>query len=129
MNYAAVLKPKPIQVAEKTAPYLKDGWVNLRDWKPEGSKQKGGKAVEKDKDNDNNMDTRLKEAAVVLRKRWDQWNADHGIEYDYDRECSCSEGSSDEDTDEENKLNGALDEECDFDRDYQYIKKTTLVTH
>ena len=66
---------------------------------------------------------------MALRRRWDQWNADHGIEYDYDRECSCSDGSSDDENDEANDDADAHNDDLDFDKDYQYLKKTTLVTH
>lgn len=31
-----------------------------------------------------NMDARFRRAAALLRARWDQYNEDHGIEYDYD---------------------------------------------
>ena len=120
MNYAAVLKPKKATVPAEEARYLKKGWVNLRDYDYESSKPK--RAPEED------MDAKLKEAAVALRRRWDRWNEEHGIDYDYDRECSCSDVSSDtEDSDDEN--GAAADEDGDFDRDYQYIKKTTLITH
>ena len=120
MNYAAVLKPKdPAARPLPTLNHLKEGWVNLRDYAP-ASKSKGAPAE--------NLDARLKEAAVSMRRRWDRWNADHGIDYDYDRECSCSDGSSDDDGDDGGNA-AAVYDDAEFDRDYQYIKKTTLVTH
>ncbi len=42
------------------------------------------------------LDARLRAAAVIMRARWDKYNADHGIEYDYD-DCGTvfeSEASS-----------------------------------
>jgi len=124
MNFAAVLKPKaPVAEEVATPRYEKKGWVNLRDWKPEPKK------APQEQDSDARLDARLKAAAVALRRRWDQWNADHGIEYDYDRECSCSDRTSDNDDDGSEDGDGAAHEDGDFDKDYQYIKKTTLVTH
>ena len=121
MNYAAVLKPKTpaLNRPAPTLNHLKEGWVNLRDFAP--AAKKAAAAPE-------DLDARLKEAAGTMRRRWDRWNADHGIDYDYDRECSCSDGSSDDDGDDGGHA-CAGDDDAEFDRDYQYIKKTTLLTH
>ena len=116
MNYAAILKPSPAEKSAASPRYLKEGWVNLRHWKPAPKPP-----AEPD------LDARLKAAAVALRRQWDQWNADHGVDYDYDRECSCSDGSSDDDADEGQDEGDALNEDHDLDKDDQYLKKTTLV--
>jgi hypothetical protein len=127
MSYAAVLKPqaKPKKTTKTESldrAYAEKGWANLRT---------SGPLLKPEKSDAQVLDARLKEAAVLMRRRWDRWNADHGIEYDYDRECSCSEGSSDADEDD---FAGADDPTSGFvstafDHDYQYIKKVTLVNH
>lgn len=131
MSYAAVLKPqaKPkkttktgIGIESLDRMYAERGWANLR--------TSGPLLPKSEKSDAQVLDARLKEAAVLMRRRWDQWNADHGVEYDYDRECSCSDGSSDADDDD----HGGFDDEAGFvstafDHDYQYIKKVTLVNH
>lgn len=124
MNYAAVLKPKQPPAPRAEDPKrLKEGWINLRDYKPPSAASKKKEATDAE-----TLDLRLKEAAVTMRRRWDRWNADHGIDFDYDRECSCSDASSDDDRDE-GGFAAAVYDDAEFDRDYQYIKKTTLVTH
>jgi hypothetical protein len=72
------------------------------------------------------MDERLKRAASIMRKRWDQWNADHGIEYDYDQ---CDGCHFSDDTDDENNESGWNDDDRDkeddeFYADYCYTKKS-----
>jgi hypothetical protein len=126
MNYAAVLKPNApaLNRPAPTLNHLKEGWVNLRAYTPGATSSKKSDAALAAE----TLDARLKEAAVTMRRRWDRWNADHGIDYDYDRECSCSDGSSDDDGEDGGYACGG-DDDAEFDRDYQYIKKTTLVTH
>ena len=136
MNFAAVLKPKaPAVRPAPTLNHLREGWVNLRDYKPAAAAAAAATAAaaaaatkKGDATFPETLDARLKEAAVTMRRRWDRWNADHGIDYDYDRECSCSDGSSDDDGDD-GGFAAAVYDDAEFDRDYQYIKKTTLVTH
>jgi hypothetical protein len=54
---------------------MKPGWVNLRHYRPDEKKEK---------DVPVDLDKRFREAAVVLRRRWDRWNEERGLEVDYD---------------------------------------------
>jgi len=92
MNFAAVLKPdapKPAKKEQSKERHLQPGWVNLREElaKPREEKEKNNdKNKDTDKDiNDVDLDARFKRAAIEMRRRWDRWNAEHGIEYDYDQ--------------------------------------------
>ena len=115
----------PAKTGARDLWYAKKGWVNLATWKPAPKTEVGERG---EADERRLLDFRLREAAATMRWRWDRWNADHGVEYDYDRECSCSDGSSDDDG-EDGGYAWAGDDDAEFDRDYQYIKKTTLVFH
>ena len=52
------------------------------------------------------LDARFRAAAVLLRARWERYNADHGVEYDYDDYGSVweseafDEGWSDDDAED-----------------------------
>jgi hypothetical protein len=54
------------------------GWINLRNYVPK--KQRVLTKAEEDAV----FDRRLREAAVIMRRRWDKWNEEHGLEVDYD---------------------------------------------
>ena len=135
MNFAAVLKPAqtPLEPKVQAPKYVKEGWVNLRDFAARNSRaeEDDGRAMDARAMDARAMDARLKEAAVVMRRRWDRWNHDHGVDYDYDRECSCSEGPSDDDDGGDGWGDDAWGDDRGelFDRDYQCTKKTTLHLH
>ena len=104
MNFAAVLKPdapKPLaKKCENNVRHLQPGWVNLREEsvKPTQDRDKD-KDKEKNKEIDD-LDARFKRAAIEMRRRWDRWNADHGIEYDYDQGAGLWSDTDDEGGDE-----------------------------
>jgi hypothetical protein len=66
---------------------LKPGWVSLRD--PAAFVR-----VEKEEW----LDARFKRAAALMRARWDKYNEDHGIEYDYDDYGTAWESEAAEDS-------------------------------
>ena len=120
MNYAAVVSlKKAAPVPLKT---LDPRWVNLREYFAQGGLERDlEKQKEKEEQNKMDLDARLKEAAVVMRRRWDRWNADHGIEYDYDQEeaCSTSDGEDRKEGDDEN-----VSDDFDMNEDYNCAKKS-----
>ena len=71
------------------------------------------------------LDARLKSAAVIMRRRWDAHNAAHGIEVDYD---TLSVDYAYETEGESGDSDGDLDEHGDpdnfyFDDTYDYQKR------
>ena len=118
MSYASIVslkKAAPVPSVDAMDPK----WVNLREYFSKGGLQE--REREKEKQNNLNLDARLKEAAAVMRRRWDRWNADHGIEYDYDQEdaCSTSDGEDRKEGEDEN-----ISDDLDFNEDYNCVKKS-----
>jgi hypothetical protein len=93
MNYAQATtrgkEPKP-------EPALKPGWVNLRlytaETAPPAEKKDplGFETVDPDE--------RLRKIADLMRTRWDLYNSERGIEYDYDFEEPSSPSSDEADS-------------------------------